>query len=85
MGDFGTETLTLFGVPGDYSKMRLKEFATINMRVGVETRGIELVAFATNLLDERYLEEVIPAPEFGGLFVSSGTKRRFGVEASYRF
>ena len=76
---------TLFGVPGDFSRTQRKEFATINLRVGVETRGIQLVAFATNLFDERYLEEVIPAPEFGGSFISPGTKRRFGVEASYRF
>ena len=32
-----------------------------------------LTAFATNLTDEKYLEEVIPAPEFGGSFNHPGS------------
>ena len=76
---------TVFGVPGDFSKTERAAFTTINLRAGLESHGIALSLFATNLLDERYLEEVIPAPEFGGSFISPGTKRRVGVEASYKF
>ena len=35
--------------------------------------------------DEDYLEEVIPAPEFGGTFNHPGTERRVGVEATLKF
>ncbi len=81
----GQTNPTSFGVPGDYSKTRRNLYTTLNLRAGLESHGIALSLFATNLLDERYLEEVIPAPEFGGSFISPGTKRRLGVEASYRF
>ena len=31
------------------------------------------------------LQEVIPAPEFGGSFIHAGTEDRFGLEATYSF
>ena len=43
------------------------------------------MAFGTNIFDEDHLEEVIPAPEFGGSFIHAGTQSRFGVEATYKF
>jgi iron complex outermembrane receptor protein len=43
------------------------------------------VLFGTNITDEDYLEEVIPAPEFGGSFIHVGTKDRWGLEFTYRF
>jgi iron complex outermembrane recepter protein len=46
---------------------------------------LSVVAFVKNALDESYLEEVIPAPEFGGSFVHPGTERRVGVEATLKF
>ena len=42
-------------------------------------------AFVKNITDEEYLEEVIPAPEFGGSFIHPGSESRFGVEATWRF
>ena len=38
-----------------------------------------------NAFDEQYLQEVIPAPEFGGSFIHPGTERRVGVEATLKF
>lgn len=69
----------------DYSITQRDEFAVLNVRVGVETETWSLTAFADNLTNERYLNEVIPAIEFGGSFISPGALRRFGVEFGYNF
>lgn len=76
---------TLFGPPGDYSRTERDPFSTLNLRAGFDVGGIGITVFAQNMLDEKYLEEVIPAPEFGGSFISPAQGRRVGVEASYRF
>ena len=31
------------------------------------------------------MQQVIPAPEFGGSFINEGTLRAYGVEFGYRF
>ena len=41
--------------------------------------------FANNLLNKRYLNEVITAVEFGGSFITPGTRRLIGVEGSVKF
>jgi iron complex outermembrane receptor protein len=56
-----------------------------NVRIGLETERWTITAFATNVTDEEYLEEVIPAPEFGGAFIHPGTLQRMGLEATIRF
>lgn len=79
------ERPTLFGVPADYSRTLRDTYTLVNLRAGVGWRGWQIVGFAQNLTDKAYLDEVIPAPEFGGSFISPGAKRRFGVEVSTRF
>ncbi|MEM9500541.1 MAG: TonB-dependent receptor [Pseudomonadota bacterium] len=69
----------------DYSVTERDTFAILDLRVGVETENWSVIAFAENLTDERYLNEVIPAIEFGGSFISPGGLRRFGVELGYSF
>lgn len=71
--------------PGEYSQTRRDAYELVNLRAGLSGDQWSLVAFATNLFDEDYLEEVIPAPEFGGTFNHPGTERRFGVEATLKF
>ncbi len=56
-----------------------------NVRIGLETERWTVTAFATNVSDEEYLEEVIPAPEFGGSFIHPGSLQRMGLEATVRF
>jgi iron complex outermembrane receptor protein len=41
--------------------------------------------FANNLLDKQYLNEVIPAVEFGGSFISPGSRRMVGIELAAKF
>jgi iron complex outermembrane receptor protein len=75
---------TGFG-PGDYDLAQRDSYTLVNLRVGVQGERWTVVAFAKNLFDEEYLEEVIPAPEFGGSFIHAGSQSRLGVEATYKF
>ena len=76
---------TIFGFAGDYSLTDREAFDVVDLRLGIESEQWSLTAFARNLLDEEYLEEVIPAPEFGGTFDHPAARRSYGLEASYRF
>ena len=51
--------------------------------VSGETRSI--IAFSQNLIDQDYLEEVIPAPEFGGPFNHNSPGRISGVDFTDKF
>ena len=69
----------------DYSLTQREEFSVLDVRIGVETDSWSITAFADNLTNEEYLNEVIPAIEFGGSFISPGALQRFGVELGYKF
>ena len=69
----------------EYSVTQRDSFGLIDMRVGIAMDNWTLTAFGTNITDERWLEEVIPAPEFGGAFNHPGTERRLGLELAYRY
>ncbi|MFZ5608272.1 MAG: TonB-dependent receptor [Pseudomonadota bacterium] len=69
----------------DFSNTRRGSYQTIDLRVGFQAAQWSLTGFAKNLTKERYLEEVIPAPEFGGTFIHPAGLRTVGVEASFRF
>ncbi len=79
--------LALPGFVGNarYGITQRKAFGITNLRFGVEGRNWKLTAFAENLFDRKYLNEVIPAIEFGGSFISPGGRRRLGVEAGFNF
>jgi iron complex outermembrane receptor protein len=69
----------------DYSISRRDSFDVMDLRIGLETDSWSVTAFADNLFNEKYLNEVITAVEFGGSFISPGGLRRFGVEVGYKF
>jgi iron complex outermembrane receptor protein len=77
--------LTQFGVPGDYSKTSRDAFSVLNARLGISADNWQVIAWARNLTDEKYLAEVIPAPEFGGSFAHEATGRAFGLDLKYSF
>lgn len=77
--------LPAFVGDADYSITRRDTFDVLDLRVGFETDSWSITAFADNLLNEKYLNEVITAVEFGGSFISPGGLRRFGVELGYKF
>ena len=76
---------TEFGVPGDFSKTERNAYQLVNARLGVRGDTWDVTAWSRNLANKQYLAEVIPAPEFGGSFLNSGTGRAFGVQAGIRF
>jgi iron complex outermembrane receptor protein len=44
-----------------------------------------VTAWGRNVGDEKYLAEIIPAPEFGGSFVHDAPGSSYGAELIYRF
>ena len=69
----------------NYNIARREKFGVFNGRIGVEGESWKLSVFAENLFDKKYLNEVIPAIEFGGSFISPGARRVVGVEAGFKF
>ncbi len=68
-----------------YDVARRNKFGVLNLRAGLGGGNWDLAVFAENVLDKKYLNEVIPAPEFGGSFISPGGRRLVGVEGKFRF
>ncbi len=60
----------LFGTSGlittDFSKTQRDAYDTVNLRIGFEAKNWSATIWGRNITDEEYLEEVIPAAEFGG-------------------
>ena len=89
----GEETPTIWqaffpGIPGinqNFSKARRDAYDTVNARVGVEGENWSATLWGRNLTDEEYLQEVIPAAEFGGSFVHPSAQDSYGVDLEYRF
>ena len=69
----------------NYSKARRDAFGIVNLRVGMHAGAYTVSVFANNLLDKQYLNEVIPAAEFGGSFISPGSRRLVGAELAAKF
>ncbi|MCZ8368913.1 MAG: TonB-dependent receptor [Porphyrobacter sp.] len=79
--------LVLPGFVGDadYSVSQRDAFGVMDLRVGIESQNWSITAYAENLFNEKYLNEVITAVEFGGSFISPGGRQRFGLELGYKF
>ncbi|MBL8644054.1 MAG: TonB-dependent receptor, partial [Rhodospirillaceae bacterium] len=76
---------TLFGLPSSGCTQRRDAYTTIDLRIGLQSDNWSVTAFAKNLANSKHLEEVIPAPEFGGAFISPSARRLIGVDASFKF
>ncbi len=70
---------------GRYDVAKRDAFGVLNLRAGVSGENWGLAVFAENLLNREYLNEVIPAIEFGGSFASPGARRLIGVEGKFSF
>lgn len=79
----------LFGTGGlvtqDFSKTRRDAYDTVNLRIGIEGGRWSATVWGRNITDEEYLEEVIPAVEFGGSFIHPAQTATYGADFSYRF
>ena len=88
----GEETPTIWNAfgfgPGanqNFSRSSRDAYSTVDLRVGLEADNWAVTAWGRNLTDEEYLQEVIPAPEFGGSFNHPSDLRAYGLDFSYRF
>ncbi len=79
--------LALPGFVGNarYDVARRGAFGVLDLRFGLEGENWKATVFANNFLDRKYLNEVIPAIEFGGSFISPGSRRLWGLELGYKF
>jgi len=68
-----------------YDVAQREAFDVFNARLGVEGESWGIAVFADNVFDKKYINEAIPAIEFGGSFISPGARRMIGVEAALRF
>jgi len=77
---------TYFGFgQGEFSKMSRDEYKSINARLGVTNGTFSVTAWGRNVTDEEYLQEIIPAPEFGGSFIHDSAGESYGVDFTYSF
>ena len=76
---------TVAFLPGNYSNAERQKFGTVDARFGVASDRWSVALVGKNVTNERYLQEVIPAPEFGGAFIHPGAERRVSVEVGYKF
>ncbi len=75
----------LGSINSDFSRARRDDYGTLNLRVGIEAENWSVAVWGRNITDEEYLEEIIPAPEFGGSFNHQAAADAYGAEFSYRF
>ncbi|MBO9376409.1 TonB-dependent receptor [Sphingomonas histidinilytica] len=76
----------VFGLTGNFRNSRRDAYGIVNIRGGVTiSERLSVTGFATNLFNKKYPSEVIPAPEFGGDFLSAAPLRRYGLEVGYKF
>jgi iron complex outermembrane receptor protein len=53
------------------------------MTLQAEKWGV--TAWGRNVLDEEYLAEIIPAPEFGGSFIHDAPGLSYGLDVNFKF
>jgi len=75
---------TTFG-QGEFSKQKRDAYAIMNARAGISNETWDFTVWGRNITDENYLQEIIPAPEFGGSFIHDSPGASFGVDVSYKF
>jgi iron complex outermembrane receptor protein len=69
----------------NYANQKRDDFWKMNLRAGIAGENWSIMAWSQNVTDEDYLEEVIPAPEFGGSFSHDTAGRVSGVDFTYSF
>ncbi len=69
----------------DFSKTKRDAYETVNLRIGLEGERWSATVWGRNITDEKYLEEVIPAVEFGGSFIHPATTATYGADVVFRF
>ena len=69
----------------DFSKTKRDSYETLDLRIGLEGERWAATVWGRNITDEDYLEEVIPAAEFGGSFIHPARTATYGADFTLRF
>ena len=77
------ETVKFF--TGNFTNSERDKYQTVDARFALVSDTWTFALVGKNVTDTKFLQEVIPAPEFGGAFVHPGTERRLSVEVGYKF
>jgi len=72
-------------VPSNMSKAKRDAYSTVDARLAVSNENWTFTVWGRNLTNEHYLQEVIPAPEFGGSFIHPSALRAYGLDITYQF
>jgi iron complex outermembrane receptor protein len=78
-GTFGPD------VKSNMGRAKRDAYSTVNARLALSNENWTFTLWGRNLTDEDYLQEVIPAPEFGGSFVHPSSLRAYGLDVTYQF
>jgi iron complex outermembrane receptor protein len=70
---------------GNFSKQKRDPYAVVNVRLGVSGENWSVTGWGKNVGNTDYLQEIIPAPEFGGSFIHQSPGDSYGVDVSYKF
>lgn len=70
---------------GDFSRQKRDPYQVLNARVGLEGDRWSVIGWGKNITDEDYLQEIIPAPEFGGSFIHASRGAAWGVDLGFKF
>ena len=68
-----------------FDKGQRDAYDLLNLRVSLEAANWTVTVWGNNILDEEYLEEIIPAPEFGGYFIHQAQGEAYGMDFTLRF
>lgn len=71
--------------PQNFTNAQRDGYGLVNARIAFSGEMWEVALWGKNLTDEQYLQEVIPAPEFGGSFIHPSALRSYGVDFTYNF
>jgi iron complex outermembrane receptor protein len=77
---------TAFGFGGgEFSRQKRDAYSTTDLTISLTDGSWSVQAWGKNVFDKNYLEEVIPAPEFGGSFIHETFGRTYGLTVSKNF
>jgi iron complex outermembrane receptor protein len=69
-------------IDSNMSRARRDSYQTLTARLSLSNENWIFSLWGRNLTDDDYLQEVIPAPDFGGSFIHPSSLRAYGVEAT---
>lgn len=70
---------------GNLKNSQRDAYGVLNLRAALSGNNWSLALFGNNVLNKKYIAEVIPAPEFGGDFISPGARVSYGLELGFKF